>query len=99
MGRLPPVLFLELRQYTLRAGQRDVLIDLFEQQLIEPQEDAGAVVVGQFRDLERPDRFVWLRSFPTMAARKAALGAFYGGPDVKTSLSPANHQLTTLANA
>src|SRR5260370_32804673 len=90
MGRLPPVLFLELRQYTLRAGQRDVLIDLFEQQLIEPQEDAGAVVVGQFRDLERPDRFVWLRAFPTMAARKAALGAFYSGSVWKAYRSAPN---------
>ncbi len=81
---------LELRQYTLRAGQRDVLIDLFEQQLIEPQEDAGAVVVGQFRDLERPDRFVWLRAFPTMAARKAALGAFYSGSVWKAYRSAAN---------
>ena len=81
---------LELRQYTLRAGQRDILIDLFERQLIEPQEAAGAVVVGQFRDLERPDRFVWLRAFPTMAARKAALEAFYGGPVWKAYRSAAN---------
>jgi hypothetical protein len=74
------VSILELRQYTLRPGQRDVLIELFERELIEPQESAGAVVVGQFCDLERPDRFVWLRAFSSMAARKAALQAFYGGP-------------------
>ena len=67
----------ELRQYTLRPGQRDVLIDLFDRELLEPQEAAGCTVVGQFRDEDDPDRFVWFRSFPDMAARHAALTAFY----------------------
>ncbi|WP_336159207.1 NIPSNAP family protein [Amycolatopsis sp. VC5-11] len=67
----------ELRQYTLRPGHRDVLIDLFDRALVEPQEAAGCTVVGQFRDEDDPDRFVWFRSFPDMAARHAALTAFY----------------------
>ncbi|WP_205670082.1 MULTISPECIES: NIPSNAP family protein [unclassified Amycolatopsis] len=67
----------ELRQYTLRPGQRDVLIDLFDRALVEPQEAAGCTVVGQFRDEDDPDRFVWFRSFPDLAARHAALTAFY----------------------
>ncbi|WP_409466028.1 NIPSNAP family protein [Amycolatopsis sp. GA6-003] len=67
----------ELRQYTLRPGQRDVLIDLFDRELLEPQEAAGCTVVGQFRDEDDPDRFVWFRSFPDLAARHAALTAFY----------------------
>jgi hypothetical protein len=37
-------------------------------------------VIGQFRDLDRPDRFVWLRGFDDMESRRASLGAFYGGP-------------------
>jgi hypothetical protein len=37
-------------------------------------------VVGQFRDLADPDRFVWLRGFESMPARRQALAAFYGGP-------------------
>ena len=57
---------LELRQYTLRAGQRDVLIDLFDRELVETQEAVGMSVVGQFRDLDRPDRFVWLRGVTDM---------------------------------
>ncbi|WP_037367109.1 putative quinol monooxygenase [Amycolatopsis orientalis] len=67
----------ELRQYTLRPGHRDALIDLFDRELLEPQEAAGCTVVGQFRDEDDPDRFVWFRSFPDMAARHAALTAFY----------------------
>lgn len=71
---------LELRQYTLFPGQRDVLIDLFDREFVESQEAVGMSVVGQFRDLEDPDRFVWLRGFRDMASRAAALHAFYGGP-------------------
>lgn len=71
---------LELRQYTLRPGQREVLIELFERELIEPQEAVGMQVLGQFRDLDRPDRFVWLRGFSDMEARRRGLFAFYGGP-------------------
>ena len=70
----------ELRRYTLRAGQRDVLVALFERELIEPQEAAGMRVIGQFRDPDTPDRFVWLRGFADMASRRRGLQAFYGGP-------------------
>jgi NIPSNAP len=70
----------ELRQYTLHAGRRDELIDLFEREFIEPQEAAGMRVIGQFHDLDSPDCFVWLRGFRDMAHRALALAAFYGGP-------------------
>ncbi len=71
---------LELRQYTLHPGRRDDLIALFEREFVEAQEAAGMQLIGTFRDLDEPDRFVWLRGFPDMAARADALGAFYGGP-------------------
>ncbi|MER9296534.1 NIPSNAP family protein [Mesorhizobium sp. M0621] len=70
----------ELRQYTLKPGQRDTLIDIFDSRLIEGQEDAGMTIIGQFRDLDRPDMFVWMRGFDGMDARKNALANFYGGP-------------------
>jgi hypothetical protein len=70
----------ELRQYTLHPGQRDLLVDLFEREFVEPQEAAGMAVMGQFRDLADADRFTWLRGFPSMPARQAGLEAFYGGP-------------------
>ncbi|GAA3751694.1 hypothetical protein GCM10022225_40070 [Plantactinospora mayteni] len=70
----------ELRQYTLHGGARDVLVDLFDREFVESQEAAGMAVVGQFHDLADPDRFVWLRGFPDMPRRAAALHEFYGGP-------------------
>jgi NIPSNAP len=73
-----PVGVVELRQYTHKPGRREELIDIFERHFIEPQEDVGAHVIGYFRDLGDPDRFVWLRGFRDMPSRKAALEAFYG---------------------
>lgn len=70
----------ELRRYRLHPGQRERLVALFDTQLVEPQEEAGMVVMGQFRDLDAGDRFVWLRGFASMAVRRQALQAFYGGP-------------------
>ena len=70
----------ELRQYTLYPGQRDALIELFDKEFVEAQEVAGMTVMGQFRDLDDADRFVWLRGFADMHSRQTALEAFYGGP-------------------
>jgi hypothetical protein len=70
----------ELRQYTLKPGQRETLIDIFDGRFIEGQEDAGMTIIGQFRDLDRPDYFVWFRGFRDMASRAEALQAFYDGP-------------------
>ena len=70
----------ELRQYTLHPGRRDELIELFEREFIEPQEACGIRVLGQFRDLDDPDRFVWMRGFRDMAARAGALPRSTAGP-------------------
>lgn len=80
----------ELRQYALRPGQRDVLIELFDREFVESQEAAGARVIGQFRDLDRPDRFVWLRGFADLDTRLRALTDFYGGPAWKAHAAAAN---------
>ncbi|MFF5158428.1 NIPSNAP family protein [Streptomyces sp. NPDC000348] len=75
----PPAV-IELRQYTLRPGRRDELIALFDREFVESQEEVGIRVLGQFRDLDDPDRFVWLRGFRDMTARHRGLTDFYGGP-------------------
>lgn len=80
----------ELRQYTLHPGQRDVLISLFEREFVEPLESAGMTVMGQFHDLDRPDRFVWLRGFADMYRRAQGLSAFYGGPVWQVHRNAAN---------
>lgn len=69
----------ELRQYTLHPGARDTLVRVFEQHFIEGQEQHGMRVIGQFRDLTDPDRFVWLRGFADMETRTRAVEGFYSG--------------------
>jgi hypothetical protein len=81
---------LELRQYTLLPGRRDELIELFDRELVEPQEALGMQIVGTFRDLDDADRFIWLRAFDDMAGRGEALSAFYTGPAWTTHSSQAN---------
>lgn len=70
----------ELRQYQLHPGRRDELIELFDREFVETQEAVGMSVIAQFRDLARPDVFVWLRGFPDMVSRARSLNAFYKGP-------------------
>lgn len=80
----------ELRRYALHPGQRDVLIALFDREFVETQEAVGIDVIGQFRDLDAPDHFVWLRGFPDLVARTESLRAFYGGPVWQAHRSAAN---------
>lgn len=87
---VPEPACVELRQYTLHPGTRDVLIDLFEREFIESQEALGMSVIGQFRDLDDPNRFVWLRGFRDMPSRARGLADFYGGPVWKAHRDAAN---------
>lgn len=80
----------ELRQYTLKPGRREDLIAVFERELIEGQEVEGMCILGTFRDLDRDDRFVWVRGFRDMAERLQALSAFYSGPVWKANSAEAN---------
>lgn len=69
----------ELRRYTLRPGQRETLVELFDRTFVESQEAVGIDVIGQFRDLDDPDVFTWVRGFPSMEERARALADFYDG--------------------
>ncbi|SEF60502.1 NIPSNAP protein [Nonomuraea solani] len=80
----------ELRRYTLHPGRRDTLIELFEREFVEGQEATGMRVTGSFRDPDAPDTFTWLRAFPDMPSRRAALTAFYGGPVWQANRDAAN---------
>lgn len=80
----------ELRQYTLHPGKRDELIELFDREFVETQEAVGIQVIGQFHDLDDPNRFVWLRGFNDMSSREKSLHAFYGGPIWRAHRDAAN---------
>jgi hypothetical protein len=66
------------------------LIDLFDREFVEAQEAVGMKIIGQFRDLDDRNRFVWLRGFSDMPSRAQALQDFYGGPVWKAHRETAN---------
>lgn len=80
----------ELRRYTLHPGARETLIEIFEREFLESQEAVGMRVIGQFRDVDRPDVFTWLRGFADARARAASLAAFYDGPVWRAHAHAAN---------
>jgi len=84
---------IELRQYKIVHGRRDAMIALFDRNFVESQEAVGARLIGQFRDLDDPDRFTWIRQFDSMAARGGALHDFYFGPVWRTNRAAANAML------
>jgi quinol monooxygenase YgiN len=88
----------ELRQYTLKGGTRSAFTRLFEREFVQSQERVGSHVLAVFRDLEDPDRFVWMRGFADMDARKGALEAFYSGPVWKEFRNEANGMMVDSDN-
>lgn len=88
----------ELRRYALRPEARDTLIELFDRELVEPQEDLQMQILGQFRDLDDPNSFVWLRGFTDMGSRQRGLEAFYSGPTWKAHAAAANATMVDVDN-
>jgi hypothetical protein len=78
----------ELRRYALRRGQRETLIELFDREFVETQEAVGISVLGQFRDLDHPHSFVWLRGFSGIETRRQALAPYLEGAEELLRLSP-----------
>lgn len=68
---------IDLRQYTLYPGTRDDFVNLFDGQFVETQEACGMTLIGQFRDLGDPNKFVWMRGFDSLTSRMQALNEFY----------------------
>jgi hypothetical protein len=95
-SRLSPIV--ELRQYDLHPGTRDTLIGIFDAHFIEGQEIEGMTVIGQFRDLDNPDSFVWLRGFADMETRRKALTGFYSGPVWRQHADAANATMINFDN-
>jgi hypothetical protein len=85
---------IELRQYTMVPGRRNDFVEIFDREFVETQEALGIEVIGQFVDLDRADRYVWMRRFPDMESRKLSLEAFYSGPAWETHKDAANATMT-----
>jgi hypothetical protein len=59
---------------------------LFESRAIPAQREYGMKVVGPMLDVENPNKFVFLRSFPSLEERDRMKDAFYGSDLWKNDL-------------
>lgn len=72
-------MIVEVRTYRVKPGHRDEFIRFFEAQAIPAMQSYGIRVYGPLQDIENPNKFVWLRGFPSLEERDQMKAAFYGG--------------------
>jgi len=75
-----PSQLVELRNYQLKPDALDEFVEHFERRFVESQNELGMDILGIFRHLDEPDRFVWVRRYLEPSRRAAALTEFYTGP-------------------
>jgi len=89
----------ELRHYRTEPGRREDLIAMFEEHFLDAYERAGALVLGTFRNLDAPDRWAWIRAFPSLEARETALTGFYTSGTWKARSEACNATLADVSEA
>ena len=79
-------MIVEVQTYKIKAGRRDEFIRFFESRGVPALRSHGMEILGPLLDLEDPDRFVFLRAFPSLEAHDEMTSAFYDGPTWKDEL-------------
>ena len=74
-------MIVEVRTYTIVPGLRQQFLHLFETRTRPLQRSLGIQVFGPWLNIEDPDRFVWLRAFPSWDERERMKRALYEGPE------------------
>src|SRR5215470_1591807 len=80
------VMIVEVRSYRVKPGHREEFIQFFETRSVPALRSHGMRVVGPLLDLENPNKFVWLRIFPSLDERERMRTAFYEGELWKNEL-------------
>ncbi|HXD32685.1 MAG TPA: NIPSNAP family protein [Pyrinomonadaceae bacterium] len=79
-------MIVEVRSYRIKPGRRAEFIEFFETRSVPALRDHGMKVIGPLLDLENPNKFVFLRSFPSLEERERMKDAFYEGELWKNEL-------------
>ena len=79
-------MIVEVRSYRITPGRRAEFIRFFETRCVPALRSHGMKVLGPLPDLENPNKFVWLRSFPSLEDRERMRTAFYEGELWKNEL-------------
>jgi quinol monooxygenase YgiN len=70
-------MIVEVATYRVKAGRRAEFIQFFETQAVPVMRAHGIRILGPLVDVENPNRFVWLRSFPSDEERDRRKSAFH----------------------
>jgi NIPSNAP len=79
-------MIVEVRSYRIKPGRREEFIRFFQTRAIPALRAHGMQVLGPLLDIENPNKFVWLRSFPSLDRRESMKADFYEGPLWKNEL-------------
>ncbi len=79
-------MIVEVRSYRIKPGRRAEFIRFFETRAVPALRAHGMKVVGPLLDVENPNKFVWLRGFPSLEERDRMKEAFYEGELWKNQL-------------
>src|SRR5262245_41243155 len=79
-------MIVEVRSYRIKPGRREEFIEFFEKRSIPALRSHGMKVLGPLLDLENTNKFVWLRSFPSLEERDRMKDEFYEGELWKNEL-------------
>jgi hypothetical protein len=72
-------MIVEVRSYRIKPGRRAEFVEFFETRAVPALRSHGMKILGPLLDLENPNKFVWLRGFPSLDERERMREAFYEG--------------------
>ncbi len=79
-------MIVEVRSYRIKPGRRAEFIEFFLARAVPALRSHGMKVLGPLLDVENPNKFVWLRAFPSLDERDRMKEAFYEGELWKNEL-------------
>ena len=79
-------MIVEVRSYRIKPGRRAEFIQFFETRAVPALQTHGMKILGPLLDVENPNKFVFLRGFPSLDERDRMKDEFYEGPLWKNEL-------------
>ncbi|MBT3273628.1 MAG: NIPSNAP family containing protein [Spirochaetales bacterium] len=81
-------MFIEFRQYTIKAGKRAEWVRYMEEEIIPFQVSKGMVVLGSFIDEEDENTYYWMRRFKNEKDRERLYKKVYESDTWSKVMSP-----------
>ncbi len=79
-------MIVEVRSYRIKPGLREEFIRFFETRAVPALRERGMKIIGPMLDVENPNKFVFLRGFPSLEERDRMKEEFYEGELWKNEL-------------